>query len=314
MLRIGAGCLLGGCILLSLVEAQPPKPPPELWGRPWESDEYTVVERAWSTPAGTQHTLLFVPAGLFWAGGTPVRWGGVATEHVYLESFWIDQYEVSNQHYSVFLEAMGRKRRYSVTLWDEADQLFQPELPVVGVTWQDAVDYCGWAGLRLPTLLEWEKAARGTDGRFYPWGNEEPNPSLANYGKYAEFSFGAFAPASLDGFRYTAPVDAFPAGASPYGALNMIGNVSEYVQEHYHRDKPVKRSGYAPVYNSYAQTKGGDWLSPPSILSPARTGGATLPHGHKDVGFRCAGDADEGSNVEPSTWGRIKRQAVPSAP
>ncbi len=223
-------------------------------------------------------------------------------EQAWTDAFWIDQYEVSNQHYSVFLEAMGRKRRYSVTLWDEADQLFQPELPVVGVTWQDAVDYCTWAGLRLPTALEWEKAARGTDGRIYPWGNEEPRPGLANYGKYAEFSFGAFAPDGTDGFRYTAPVDALPEGASPYGALSMAGNVGEYVQ----------------VSADKIQVRGGSWRQPQSLLWISRGSGeegyspgrARL---RKDVGFRCAGDADEGSNVEPSTWGRIKRQAVPSA-
>jgi formylglycine-generating enzyme required for sulfatase activity len=229
-------------------------------------------------------------------------------EQAWTDAFWIDQYEVSNQHYSVFLEAMGRKRRYSVTLWDEADQLFQPELPVVGVTWQDAVDYCTWAGLRLPTALEWEKAARGTDGRIYPWGNEEPRPGLANYGKYDEGGFGSFDPDSTDGYLYTAPVDAMPDGASPYGALNMAGNVAELVME-----VSSTRRGRA------ARALGGNWHTPKVLLELGRRGSMPLlreghalidfrcREGHANIGFRCCRD-EENTSIERKNWGQIKRQ------
>ncbi|RMF89553.1 MAG: formylglycine-generating enzyme family protein, partial [Nitrospinota bacterium] len=87
---------------------------------------------------------------------------------VYLDAFYIDKYEVTNRLYQRFVEATGhRKPEY----WGDSD-LNGPEQPVVGVSWYDAKAYCEWAGKRLPTEAEWEKAARGTDGRTYPWGNE----------------------------------------------------------------------------------------------------------------------------------------------
>lgn len=163
--------------------------------------------------------MLYVPAGEFKMGGTrhpdtrPLR-------KVYLDDYWIDSTEVSNAMYARCVGEGVCDLPAKVKSLDSF--LAQTELsdhPVVYVTWFDALVYCRWTGRRLPTEAEWEKAARGVDGRLYPWGYWEPN--LLNYGNL---------------IGTTVPVNRFPFGASPYGALNMAGNVREWVWDWYGED------------------------------------------------------------------------------
>ena len=123
---------------------------------------------------------MVIPAGNFTMGDdehSPLR-------EIYLAAFYIDKYEITVSRYAKFLKTTGGVK--PPDHWQEASLESAGELPVVGVDWHDADAYCRWAGKRLPTEAEWEKAARGTDGRSYPWGNDAPNSQRANFGRSAE--------------------------------------------------------------------------------------------------------------------------------
>lgn len=159
--------------------------------------------------------MVLVPAGPFQMGK--------ARRTVHLDAYYVDKTPVTNREFSTFVEVTG----YRPT--DEGASRFLSQMragkipkgqeshPVVYVSWIDARAYATWAGKRLPSEAEWEKAARGTDGRKYPWGRTEPGPKKANYGK-------------KDGG--TAKVGSFPEGASPYGVLDMAGNVWEWCEDY----------------------------------------------------------------------------------
>lgn len=164
-----------------------------------------------SSPA-TQK-IITIPAGPF-LRGEPL-------EQVELPEFRIAAYPVTNTDYSRFIEATGHRRPEHWRL----DGSYPTELarhPVVFVSWEDAAAYAGWAGGRLPSEAEWEKAARGVDGRLYPWGNE----FIAENCNTSE--------SGTDGTR---PVDAHPGGASPYGVMDMAGNVWEWTTSPYEADQ-----------------------------------------------------------------------------
>ena len=188
--------------------------------------------------------MVFIPAGEFIMG-----WEGLdATseilpgpypdflEHtVYLNDYWIDKYEVTNGQYQLCVAEGACRPCMHNNIPPQGTDYFTEEAyadyPVVNVSWYMARDYCEWAGRRLPTEAQWEKAARGTDGRKYPWGNEEyseeyanicdVNCPLAKKGNIANPNFN-------DGYAGPAPIGSFPAGASPYGTMDMAGNVWEW--------------------------------------------------------------------------------------
>jgi formylglycine-generating enzyme required for sulfatase activity len=163
---------------------------------------------------------VLVPAGEFNMGKDGKPDVDSPQHTVYLDAFWMDQVEVSNAMYAKCAEA-GECPSPTTRLDPFYGKWIYRDYPVVYVSWYQAQAYCEWAGRRLPTEAEWEKAARGTDERKFPWGNERPNPRLANY---AESLIGE-----------PVPVYRYPLGASPYGALNMAGNVREWVSDWYSR-------------------------------------------------------------------------------
>lgn len=164
---------------------------------------------------------VYVPEGEFLMGkGQVYKYADSPQHTVYLDAFWMDKYEVSNAMYLKCMAAGACSDMVSDNTtyrnWIYRDH------PVTYVTWEQAGAYCQWAGRRLPTEAEWEKAARGTDGRKYPWGNEAPNARLANFD-------GTMIHESVSIYRY-------PLGASPYGVLNMSGNAREWIADWYAED------------------------------------------------------------------------------
>jgi formylglycine-generating enzyme required for sulfatase activity len=150
--------------------------------------------------------------------------------------------------------------------------------PVVQVSARDAAAFCAWAGLRLPSEAEWEFAARGRDGRRYPWGNESPQQgpgARANFGTLA-----CCAPDDSDGYRGTAPVGRYPGGASPFGLLDMAGNVWEWTASRF------------PGKPNQVALRGGGWGNNPYCLRVSYRHGNPPDIGLDMVGFRCAGAAE----------------------
>ena len=188
---------------------------------------------------------------------------------VTLPAFNIDKYEVTVGDYSLYMEATGKPPPREF----ENPRLNHPNQPVVSLPWQLARDYCLWAKKRLPTEAEWEKAARGTDARHYPWGNE-PDPLNANIRGMG------------DNYRNTSPGGKFPEGASPYGVMDMSGNVWEWTEDWY---QPYVGNEYDNDFygEKFKVIKGGSWYSNLDLARPAVWGKAFPDQKKNYIGFRC---------------------------
>ncbi len=243
---------------------------------------------------------VFVPSGSFRMGGVDAdaQSDEKPAHNVSMSSFWIDKVEVTNSMYQLCVQANAcdAPRDFkSATRPSYFGNAQFNDYPVIYVNWQDAFNFCKWVGGRLPTEAEWEYAARGSaDYRRFPWGDQSPDNSLANY----DFTQ-----------RDTTRVGSFPTGASPFGALDMAGNVWEWVNDFY---SPTYY-GNAPSQNPQGPTagvngprkviRGGSWADPYKELRVSNRGYALAPdltadsksaaymgEANDKIGFRCAAD------------------------
>ena len=182
---------------------------------------------------------------------------GPSNEPVWVSAYYIDVHPVSNAEYSRFIAATGREapRHWEDGTFPEG----RADHPVIYVTWKDATAYADWAGKELPTSQQWEKAARGTRGNVYPWG-DQPTPAKCNVRE--------------NGVGDTTAVDCYQSGVSPYGVYDMCGNIWEWCS--------------TPTRPGRHELKGGAWTSPFDRATPSSFNDAAETMCDDDTGFRCA--------------------------
>ncbi|OQA21225.1 MAG: Serine/threonine-protein kinase PrkC [Chloroflexi bacterium ADurb.Bin360] len=221
---------------------------------------------------------VLIPAGSFTMGSDDGPRDERPVHQVNLDAFQIDKFEVSNVQYAQCVRVGACNPPSTSKSYTEINYFGNPDFddyPVVYVTWNDAVSYCGWVGARLPTEAEWEKAARGeTDARRYPWGNQSDR-SRANF-------LG----------DETMPVGSYPNGASPYGVMDMAGNAAEWVadwyREDYYSDTDEYTNPAGAVNGWYKVVRGGSWISDAWKLRISYRSYDRAWYTHYYIGFRCA--------------------------
>jgi len=227
--------------------------------------------------------LVYVPEGEFVMGGVSDDRYAEDDEHpshtVYLKGYWIDQTEVTNAQYAQCVDERKCAKPYSLTSFSRSEYFFDEDFanfPVIYVSWYDASAYCEWAGRRLPTEAEWEKAARGDDARIYPWGSDI-TCNLAN-----------FAGCSGD----TVEVGSYKSGVSPYGLFDMSGNVWEWVADYYYikyYDESPLDYPHGPESGAYRVIRGGSWNDDVNSLRTSSRFFYYPDNARVSIGFRCVG-------------------------
>ena len=238
--------------------------------------------------------LVRIPAGEFWMGSAthdPLALEREKPQHrVSLPEYWIGQTPVTNAQYAAFVRDQDypppRYWNGSVFPVDKEDH------PVINLSWYDADAFCAWASqsnrtsgwhMRLPSEAEWEKAARGVDGRLYPWGNQPPDAGRSNFDQHAVGLIGL----------HTTPVGLYsPQGDSPYGCMDMVGNSWEWCTDWFSETEYARRTP-GPVYNprgpvsgKYRVLRGGAWFNVSAMLRCACRSWSAPGGSNVDIGFR----------------------------
>jgi len=223
--------------------------------------------------------MVLVPAGEFTMGSDKGDDDEQPVHKVFVDGFYLDKFEVTNGRFAKFVEAIQSEPPWGFA--DKDTPVLRPDHPVRWVNWMDAMGYCLWAGKRLPTEAEWEKAARGADARAYPWGNDPPTPAQAVFGL------------KEGGNDTVSPIGNRDKGKSPYGVHDMAGNLYEwtidwYDEQFYSRNPAINPRG--PVEGTAKVQRGGSYTNGPYRLRATfRTKGDPTEH-DPNVGFRCAQD------------------------
>jgi formylglycine-generating enzyme required for sulfatase activity len=235
--------------------------------------------------------MVRIPAGAFLMGSNDGPDDERPQHRVDLAEFFIDRNQVTNAQFARFLAAKGSKAPDGQVWYDIDDNDARihrrdgqwtadpghEDHPVVEASWYGALAYCNWLGKRLPTEAEWEKAARGTDGRKYPWGNDAPDRSRAHF---------------ASGWNDFRPVGTFPKGASSYGVLDLSGNGWEWVSSAYLPYPYDANDGREDLNRVQIRgTRGGGQDSSPDEITTTQRGRRVSRNprgGHHNIGFRCA--------------------------
>jgi sulfatase modifying factor 1 len=260
-----------------------------------------------------QAPMISIPEGCFPMGTNNVGSDssqGLSNERpehpVCLRPYDIDLFEVTIQQYAKFADAA---KHDLPPLWDDEALSSAGDRPVVGVTWNDAAAYCKWAGKRLPTEAEWEKAARGTDDRRYPWGHMQPFPDIANYNRGAWVSYAiTLAPVKSGTEGMSIRHGTKLGGRSPYGLYHMAGNVAEWVADWYDREyyqSSPKENPTGPSKGERKAFRGGSWNDSPRNLRVTARFAAEPDYQDQSIGFRCALDA---GSEKPSTSAKAEKK------
>ena len=257
----------------------------------WFASAALIQAQTTAGGANSFNTMALIAEGYFLMGSNNGPADEKPEHRVFVHSFFIDVLPVSNADFAKFLNARGLRNHQGESFYDDDDndaRIHQRDLilqadpgyathPVNEVSWLGARDYCDWLNKRLPTEAEWEKAARGTDARKYPWGDSKPNNKRALYGA---------------AYNSSAPVDAFPEGASPYGILDLSGNQWEWVSSAY-RPYPYRADDGRENQNPgpIRSTRGGGHDSSEDDITTTQRGrnlSRNPKAGHHNIGFRCA--------------------------
>jgi len=255
-----------------------PSPTPTHTSTPTMTPTFTPTPQLGSTLVSTSDgmVMVYVPQGNFIMGSDSGEKGEGPSHQVWLDAYWIDKTEVTNAMYALCVQAGVCSPPFSISSPTRSSyygNLQYANYPVIYTSWKDASYYCNWAGRRLPTEAEWEKAARGTDGRTYPWINSPPTCSLANFSSCV---------------GDTVAVGSHLFGASPYGALDMAGNAWEWVNDwydiHYYEYSP-SRNPQGPTSGGGHVLRGGGYVS---IWEDIRVFHRSNADSSSNSGFRCA--------------------------
>ncbi len=233
--------------------------------------------------------MVLVPGGPFTMGSDEGLPNERPVRIVTLDAYYIDQYEVTLSLYRKFLEA---EKQASPPTWDDEAATTVGDRPAVGMSWSAASAYCQWAGKRLPTEAEWEKAARGTDGRRYPWGEMQPFVDIANYNRGMWVSEAVTLVAVTSGLEGMSVRHGLKGGGkSPFGLSHMAGNAAEWVADWYGRDyyqQSPEKNPSGPATGDKRVIRGGSWADLPAALRVTARLSAEPDFEDRTIGFRCA--------------------------
>ncbi|HKI50307.1 MAG TPA: SUMF1/EgtB/PvdO family nonheme iron enzyme, partial [Desulfobacteria bacterium] len=249
---------------------------------------------ALSVPEG----MIQIPKGFFIMGANGHGDDEAPESKVYLDAYFIDKYEVTAAQFAAFLnDVKTYKEFYKDNKFGmlALEKDFRPRkgletYPINNVTWFGAAAFCKWKNKRLPTEAEWEKAARGTEGNFFPWGNDPISPQKARYRQNWTEEIA---------HRVMVPVDSMPEGKSPYGLFNMLGNVKEWVDDwydrEYYKEENHNLNPKGQIGGEFKVLKGGSWRDLRSFVYASFRNNSYPNTALDDYGFRCAQDGPEGS-------------------